>query len=63
MSKQDTDIAFGLVDVDDNNDSALEFDITAVPTFIFFDGGHAVDKMTGADANQLSKHVADLKAK
>ena len=63
MSEEDKDIAFGLVDVDDNNDSAVEFEINAVPTFVFFDGEKAVEKMTGADQNQLRKVVADLKAK
>ena len=63
MSKENTDVAFGLVDVDDNNDTAVEFEINAVPTFIFFDGEKAIEKMTGADQNQLKKLVEDLQAK
>jgi thiol-disulfide isomerase/thioredoxin len=61
LAEEHTSVAFGLVDVDQNADSALEFEISAVPTFVFFDGEHAVEKMTGADATQLSKLVEELK--
>ena len=46
--------------MDENSDAAVEFEINAVPTFVFFDGERAVEKMTGADAKQLEKLVGDL---
>ena len=63
LADENTEVAFGLVDVDENSDAALEFEINAVPTFVFFDGERAVEKMTGADTNQLEKLVGDLKSK
>ncbi|CAB9523606.1 Thioredoxin H-type [Seminavis robusta] len=63
MAKENEDVAFGLVDVDDNSDASLEFEITAVPTFIFFDGEKPVEKMTGADKATLEQKLADLKAR
>lgn len=63
LSKEHTEVAFGLVDVDENSDAALEFEISAVPTFVFFKGQTAVDKMPGADATKLEKLVKDLKSR
>ena len=56
-------MAFGLVDVDENSDSATEFDINAVPTFVFFEGEQATEKFTGADPSQLESLVAALKSR
>ena len=63
LSKSNNDVAFGLVDIDENSETAVDFEITAVPTFVFFNGEKAVDKMTGGDVNQLEKLVGDLQAK
>ena len=63
LSKSNDEIAFGLVDIDENSDTAADFEINAVPTFVFFEGEKAVEKMTGADVNQLEKLVGDLQAK
>lgn len=52
-----------MIDVDENSDSATEFEINAVPTFIFFDGEQAVEKFTGADPTQLESLVTDLKSR
>ena len=63
LSKANSDVAFGLVDIDENSESSVEFEVSAVPTFVFFEGETVVEKMTGADVNQLEKLVGDLQAK
>ena len=60
LSDKYPDVAFGKIDVDDNQDSAVEFEISAVPTFIFSKGDESVNKFSGADKGQLEKLVQDL---
>lgn len=60
LSKKYPKVAFGKIDVDENQDSAMEFQISAVPTFIFSKGATALNKFSGADKNQLEKLVQDL---
>jgi len=61
MAKQyDESVAFGLVDIDDNEDAAIEFEISAVPTFVFFDGQNATERFSGADPAKLSTFVREL---
>ena len=55
-----SDVAFGKVDVDDNSDAAMEHQISAVPTFIFFDGEDPIERFSGADPNQLESLIKDL---
>jgi thioredoxin-like negative regulator of GroEL len=56
-------VAFGKVDVDDNADAAVEFEITSVPTFIAFDGEEPIARFSGADPGQLETVVKDLEKK
>ena len=63
MSTQHTSVAFGKVDIDDNNGSAQEFEISSVPTFILFKEETQVARFSGADVNQLKSTVEDLEAK
>lgn len=60
LSDTYTDVAFGKVDVDDNSDAALDFEISAVPTFVIFEGEHATEKWSGADEAKLERHVKYL---
>jgi thioredoxin 1 len=60
LSKKYPDVAFGKVDVDENSDAALDFEVKAVPTFVLFDGEDMKDKFSGADATLLEKHVQEL---
>ena len=60
LSDKYTDVAFGKVDVDDNSDAALDFEISAVPTFVIFEGEHATEKWSGADEEKLERHVKYL---
>ena len=63
LSTKYGDVAFGKVDVDENSDAAVEFQISAVPTFVFFDGEEAVERFSGADPNKLESLVKDLTAR
>lgn len=60
MAGKYPDVAFGKVDIDENSDAAVEFEISAVPTFIFFDGETPVERFSGADPNMLESLVKDL---
>ena len=55
------EIAFGKVDVDENDTAAINFNIRAVPTFVFFDGQNVHDRFSGADADQLDQLITALK--
>src|ERR671926_1539393 len=41
-------ITFGRINVDDNQGIAMRFDVYAIPTFIIFVNGKAVDRAVGA---------------
>jgi thioredoxin 1 len=41
-------VSFGRLNVDDNQGIAMRFDVYAIPTFIVFMNGKAVDKAVGA---------------
>jgi thiol-disulfide isomerase/thioredoxin len=60
LSETYPDVAFGKIDIDDIQDSAMEFKISAVPTFVFSRGEDAVNKFSGADKVQLEKFVKEL---
>ena len=60
LSTKYPDVAFGKVDVDENQDAAGEFQISAVPTFIFSKSDETVNKFSGADKAQLEKLIQDL---
>ncbi len=42
------DVAFGKMDVDENNAKPSEFGVSSIPTMAIFSDGEAVDKMIGA---------------
>lgn len=41
-------VAFGRLNVDDNQSVAMRYDVYAIPTFIIFMNGKAVDRAVGA---------------
>ena len=41
-------ISFGRLNVDDNQGVAMRFDVYAIPTFIIFMNGKAIDRAVGA---------------
>jgi thioredoxin 1 len=63
MSTKYDGVAFGKIDVDDNADAAVEYEISNVPTFIAFDGEEIVARFSGADPNQLTSMVEALKSR
>lgn len=60
LSKKYPDVAFGKVDVDENQESAIEFQVSSVPTFVFSEAGSAVNKFSGADQAKLEEFIQDL---
>ncbi|XP_051136717.1 TPR repeat-containing thioredoxin TDX [Andrographis paniculata] len=46
------------VDIDAARDAAAEYNISSVPTFFFIKNGREVDKVVGADKNELERKVA-----
>ena len=60
LSETYPNVAFGKVDIDDNQNSAMDFKISAVPTFVFSRGEETVNKLSGADEVQLEKFVKEL---
>lgn len=60
LSETYPNVAFGKVDIDDNQNSAADFKISAVPTFVFSRGEETVNKLSGADKVQLEKFVREL---
>jgi thioredoxin 1 len=63
MSKTYPSVAFGKIDVDDNPDPSLDFEISAVPTFVVFEGEKATEKFSGADPTRLETLVKALAEK
>ncbi|MED6134431.1 hypothetical protein PIB30_037031 [Stylosanthes scabra] len=62
IAKKTPNSIFLKVDVDEMRDIAEEWGVEAMPTFIFFKDGKAVDKVVGAKKEELehaiSKHSA-----
>lgn len=48
MAKKYRHIKFARVNVDQNQDISMKFEVQAIPTFIMFKDGKQVDKMMGA---------------
>lgn len=48
------------VDVDQCQDLAAEFGVSAMPTFLFIKNMHKLETITGADAQRLLTLVASL---
>jgi len=48
LSKKYTQVTFARVNVDQNQPLAAKFGVQAIPTFIMFRDGRAVDRMMGA---------------
>merc|ERR1712217_536173 len=61
MSKTMNDVVFLKVDVDDCEDVAAEYKITAMPTFIYIKNKSKVADLTGANVDKLKQIVASSK--
>jgi thiol-disulfide isomerase/thioredoxin len=63
LSGKYSDVAFGLVDVDENPDASSEFQVQSIPTFVSFDGETQLERFSGADPNKLETIVKDLQGR
>ena len=54
-------VKFLKVDVDECEEVAMEYNITAMPTFIFIKNGKKVDDMMGANPDKLKSMINNLK--
>ncbi|XP_031480202.1 thioredoxin-like protein CXXS1 [Nymphaea colorata] len=54
------DILFLLVDVDEVKGVASKMEVKAMPTFIFFNGANQVDKIVGANPDEIKRRVASF---
>lgn len=61
FAKSMNDVAFAKVDVDENEELAQQYEVTAMPTFLFFKNGQKVDSFMGANAKQLEDKIQKLK--
>lgn len=60
MSDEFTNIVFLKVDVDENPETAVKYQVSAMPTFLFIKRGEVVDKLMGANPAALKQMLEDL---
>ncbi|CAA0843425.1 Thioredoxin H5 [Striga hermonthica] len=58
MAKKTPHVIFLKVDVDELQAVAQEYEVEAMPTFLFFKEGKVIDRIVGADKDDLQKKVA-----
>jgi thioredoxin 1 len=63
MAQEMPDVRFFKVDVDDNDDVATEYSITAMPTFLYFLGGALKTTIKGADLGKIKAETIGLRPK
>jgi len=62
ISDEDSEVVIGTLDVDDNPDLSIKYNIRNVPTTIFFKDGEEVHKILGnVSSLEFKKHINDLK--
>ena len=57
LSEAYTDAVFIKVDVDENEETAQEYDVTAMPTFAFIKSGKKIDTVVGASEEKLKAAI------
>ncbi|XP_024360500.1 thioredoxin H4-1 isoform X1 [Physcomitrium patens] len=55
LSRRFGQLIFVKVDVDEVQEVAAEYDVRAMPTFLFIKDGQQIDKVVGADRNDLER--------
>ncbi|XP_046400381.1 thioredoxin-like [Ischnura elegans] len=58
LATENPTVVFLEVDVDECDDIASEYSVTAMPTFIFLKGGQKITSFSGANAEKLKELVA-----
>jgi thioredoxin 1 len=61
LSNTYDDVVFLKVDVDANPETAANYKVSAMPTFIFIKGGVVVERVMGADPNKLRTSIDNYK--
>jgi len=61
LAAEHANVVFLKVDVDENEDSAAEYNISAMPTFIFIKKKEKIADMMGANAEKLKELVVKHK--
>merc|ERR1712035_134346 len=61
MDDQMSDVVFLKVDVDECEDVAMAYEISCMPTFVFFKDGKKVDSFSGASEDKIRDYIARLK--
>ncbi|CEP22664.1 TRX1 [Cyberlindnera jadinii] len=61
FNQEYTDVQFLKVDVDQAQDIAMEYGITAMPTFVLFKDNDALGKIVGANPSALKKAIEEYK--
>ena len=54
-------VIFVKVDVDENPETAAEYSVSAMPTFVFIKNGEVVDRLMGANPQRLQDLIAQHK--
>lgn len=57
MSLVKTNVVFLKVDVDEVEEVAQEYQITCMPTFLFFKDGKKIDSFSGANENKIKEFI------
>ncbi|XP_051115561.1 thioredoxin H2 [Andrographis paniculata] len=57
MSSKYTDVEFAKLDVDEVPDVAREFEVQGMPTFVLLKQGKEVDRVVGANKDELEKKI------
>lgn len=62
MSEMDqfSNIIFLKIDVDESPDTAAQYNVSAMPTFLFIKQGQVVDKLMGANPDKLKEMLEEL---
>lgn len=60
LSESYDNIVFLKVDVDENAETAMKYQVSAMPTFLFIKRGEIVDKIMGANPTKLKELLDEL---
>lgn len=63
LATQHTNIVFCKIDVDEAEDIAEKYSVSAMPTFVFFHNGTMVDTFKGASVDKLQASITTLASK
>ncbi|KAL9685253.1 hypothetical protein QQ045_022701 [Rhodiola kirilowii] len=57
MASEYKDVSFANIDADELSGVAKEFGVTAMPTFVLLKGGKEIDRVAGAEKNELERKI------